>query len=112
MISSLVEALTGLATNNAIKGIVLTGNGRAFRVCGDLKWARQFQEGPVAAFHALAGQLHLAVVEISRMGKPVVGVLHSVAAGAGLSLALACDFRVKEGLNAFAERRKPVFLST
>ncbi|MBN2539686.1 MAG: enoyl-CoA hydratase/isomerase family protein [Deltaproteobacteria bacterium] len=96
MISSLAEVLTRLATDDQVKGIVLAGKGKAFCAGGDLKWGVQFPEGPLAAFHTLAGQLHLAVAEIKRMGKPVVGALHGAAAGAGFSLALACDFRVME----------------
>jgi 2-(1,2-epoxy-1,2-dihydrophenyl)acetyl-CoA isomerase len=70
--------------------------GKAFCAGGDLKWALGFSVRPGAAFHALASQFHLAILEIRRMKKPVVAAVNGVAAGGGFSLALACDFRVME----------------
>lgn len=96
MITQLARHLTRLATDVSVKGIILYGEGKAFCAGGDLKWAVQFAERPGSSFHTLAAQLHLAITEIRRMGKPVVAAVHGAAAGAGFSLALACDFRVLE----------------
>jgi 2-(1,2-epoxy-1,2-dihydrophenyl)acetyl-CoA isomerase len=76
--------------------VVITGNGRAFCAGGDLKWALDYSNRPAGAFHTLAGQFHLAILEIRRMKKPVVAAINGVAAGGGFSLALACDFRIIE----------------
>jgi len=96
MVTSLAKHLTELATDSSVKGIVLAGRGKTFCAGGDLKWAVQFSPRAGCSFHTLASQLHLAIVEIRRMKKPVVAAIHGVAAGAGFSLALACDFRVME----------------
>jgi len=96
MITELVFQLTKLASDDAIKGIVLSGRGKAFCAGGDLKWAAQFSERYSSSFHTLAAQFHLAIVEIRRMKKPVVAAIKGIAAGGGFSLALACDFRVME----------------
>jgi 2-(1,2-epoxy-1,2-dihydrophenyl)acetyl-CoA isomerase len=96
MISELANVLIRLSTDSSVKGIVLTGRGKAFCAGGDLKWAVQFSEKPGSSFHRLASQLHLAVVEIRRMNKPVVAAINGPAAGAGFALALACDFRIME----------------
>ena len=96
MITELAEALIRLATDDAVRGIVIVGKGKAFCAGGDLKWALDFSDRAGRSFHALAAQLHLAVVEMRRMKKPVIAAINGAAAGAGFSLALACDFRVIE----------------
>ena len=96
MILELANILIRLSTDSTVKGITMTGRGKAFCAGGDLKWAVHFSEKPGSSFHRLASQLHLAVVEIRRMNKPVVAAINGPAAGAGFALALACDFRIME----------------
>jgi 2-(1,2-epoxy-1,2-dihydrophenyl)acetyl-CoA isomerase len=95
-VSDLADQMTALAGDNSVRGVVLTGRGKAFCAGGDLKWALNHAGGPAAAFHTLAAQFHLAILEIRRMKKPVVAAINGVAAGGGFSLALACDFRVMD----------------
>ncbi|HTT37794.1 MAG TPA: enoyl-CoA hydratase/isomerase family protein [Burkholderiales bacterium] len=94
MAESFAGNLSTLASDRSVRGIVLSGSGKAFCAGGDLKWALSFEQGTAAAFHVLAGRFHLAITEIRRMGKPVIAAVNGVAAGGGFSLALACDFRV------------------
>ncbi|RJP69912.1 MAG: enoyl-CoA hydratase/isomerase family protein [Candidatus Abyssobacteria bacterium SURF_17] len=94
MMEQLARHVTGIAADDTIRAVVLTGEGKAFCAGGDLKWALSQPEGAPAAFHKLAAQFHLAVSEIHRMRKPVIAAINGVAAGGGFSLALACDFRV------------------
>jgi 2-(1,2-epoxy-1,2-dihydrophenyl)acetyl-CoA isomerase len=96
MVAQFANYLTALAAEDSVRGIVITGMGKAFCAGGDLKWALGFSARAGAAFHALASQFHLAVLEIRRMKKPVFAAINGVAAGGGFSLALACDFRVME----------------
>jgi 2-(1,2-epoxy-1,2-dihydrophenyl)acetyl-CoA isomerase len=94
MAEALGRHLVALAFDEHIRGIVITGEGQAFCAGGDLKWVQSFPQGAPSAFHSLAGRFHFAVIEIKRMGKPVIAAINGVAAGAGFSLALACDFRL------------------
>lgn len=96
MVCRLSEQLANMAVDNAVSGIVITGNGHAFCAGGDLKWAVTFSDNAGHSFRKLASQFHLAVTEIRRMKKPVVAAINGIAAGGGFSLALACDFRIME----------------
>jgi 2-(1,2-epoxy-1,2-dihydrophenyl)acetyl-CoA isomerase len=96
MIMELTKHLTQLAADNSVRGIAVTGKGKAFCAGGDLKWAVEFSPNTDSSFHTLAAQFHLSIVEIRRMKKPVIAAINGAAAGGGFSLALACDFRIME----------------
>lgn len=96
MITELATKLIKLASDDSVRGVAISGNGKAFCAGGDLKWTVGFCEKAGASFHTLASRFHLAIVEIRRMKKPVVAAINGAAAGGGFSLALACDFRVME----------------
>ncbi len=91
---ALSDALASAATDDSIKGVMLTGKGKAFCSGGDLKWISQQAAEAGPTLHRLAPQFHMAITEIRKMGKPVVAAINGIAAGGGFSLALACDFRV------------------
>jgi 2-(1,2-epoxy-1,2-dihydrophenyl)acetyl-CoA isomerase len=93
-VKKFADAIVSLAGDSSIKGIIISGTGRAFCTGGDLKWAHAFGQGPSAAFHELSSRFHQAIVEIRNMKKPVVAAINGIAAGGGFSLALACDFRI------------------
>jgi 2-(1,2-epoxy-1,2-dihydrophenyl)acetyl-CoA isomerase len=92
IMEGLLEALPRLAGDPAVGAIVLTGTGRAFCAGGDVKSTaegtnqRPFNE---AVAH-LRGRMEVSRL-LHEIPKPT---LNGVAAGAGLSLALACDLRI------------------
>ncbi|HSB00784.1 MAG TPA: enoyl-CoA hydratase-related protein [Anaerolineales bacterium] len=94
MMAMLGKTLASAAADDSLKGVLLTGKGKAFCAGGDLKWIGQQSEDAGSVLYRLAPQFHLSITEIRRMGKPVVAAVNGIAAGGGFSLALACDFRV------------------
>jgi len=96
LLTRLGQELMSISTNPEVKGVVLTGAGKAFCAGGDLKWLTSFDGSYGQAFHTLAALFHQAVLEIRRMPKPVIAAVNGIAAGGGFSMALACDFRVME----------------
>ncbi len=100
MVAAMAEALPRLALDPAVRAVVLTGSGRAFCSGGDVKvFAQSGGQGSGAgmAFDQRVADLRqrMEVVRwLHEMPKPTLAVLPGPAAGAGLSLALACDLRM------------------
>jgi len=92
----LADQLLDLSHDNKVIGILITGANKAFCTGADLKWASGSGKSYASAFYELAGKLHHAILEIRRMPKPIIASINGVAAGSGLSMALACDFRIME----------------
>ena len=95
MTRGLVEAARRAAEDHEVRAVLLKGAGGTFCVGGDVK---SMAEGRAPlSFEAKTTNLRRGM-DVSRilhqMPKPVVAQLDGAAAGAGLSIALACDFRV------------------
>ena len=79
------------AADPAVRAVVLTGAGRGFCSGQDL---REFQSLPGGVREALEQTYHPNIRAIRALEKPVIAAINGACAGAGLSLACACDVRV------------------
>jgi 2-(1,2-epoxy-1,2-dihydrophenyl)acetyl-CoA isomerase len=105
MLDGLLEALPRLAADEGVGVVVLTGAGRGFCAGGDVKAMAEGREFDDGTLEAKAQGLRRRM-EVSRwlheMPKPTIAMVRGAAAGAGLSLALACDLRVAADNARFA----------
>ena len=97
MLDGLLEALPRLAEDPEVGVVVLTGAGRGFCAGGDVKAMAEGTELGGVTLEERAQALR-SRMEVSRwlheMPKPTIAMVRGAAAGAGLSLAMACDMRM------------------
>src|SRR3954447_21199258 len=106
MIGELTVAFAWLADQAPLRALIITGAGKAFCSGGDVNW---FKTGVQSEEIDLPSQvrrgaeaLHQAIVDLRRIPYPVVAAVNGPAAGAGFSLALACDTRIASEKAFFA----------
>jgi len=88
----LLAALRRAESEAAIRAIVLTGAGRAFCAGQDLR--ERLVPGAPPLDEEIRERYNPIVLAMRRLAKPIVGAINGVAAGAGASLAFACDLRI------------------
>lgn len=99
---ALRDTLSAAAEDEAVRAVLLTGNGRAFCVGQDLKEHVQALEGGGAsALSTVEEHYNPITLAIAGMAKPVVAAVNGVAAGAGAGFALAADYRLLAESAAF-----------
>jgi 2-(1,2-epoxy-1,2-dihydrophenyl)acetyl-CoA isomerase len=95
--AALAEALAEAAAPD-VRAVVVTGAGRGFCAGQDLK---EFQEMPDSIQERLEQTYHPNIRAIRRLEKPVIASVNGACAGAGLSLAAACDIRIASDAATF-----------
>ncbi len=100
MTGALAEQLADAELNSAVRCLVLTGAGKGFCAGGDVKGMAARGDDTVgdntidAAIHRQRVNQRATAGRLYKMPKPTIAALPGAAAGAGLSLALACDLRI------------------
>jgi 2-(1,2-epoxy-1,2-dihydrophenyl)acetyl-CoA isomerase len=79
------------ARDAGVRAVVITGAGRGFCVGQDLT---EFREAPGDIGSRLRQSYHPNILAIRALEKPVIAAINGAAAGAGMSLACACDLRI------------------
>ena len=89
---ALLAALEEIAADRAVRAVILTGAGRAF--CAGQDLAERDQPDAAPLDEELRERYNPLVRALRSMGQPVIAAVNGVAAGAGASLAFACDLRI------------------
>lgn len=91
---ALLEALRDCSADASVRAVVLTGAGQAFCSGQDLREHAELLEAGAAPLDTVRDHYNPIIQTVASMPKPVIAALPGVAAGAGASLAFACDFRI------------------
>lgn len=91
LMRDLVECVHTCEESPQIRAIVVTGSGRFFSAGGDISAFSSDLERLPRLLSELTLYLHSAISRLARMQKPVVAAINGPCAGAGMSLACACD---------------------
>lgn len=93
-LNGLLELLDAHEADPAVRVVILSGEGRSFCAGADLaEWAEAEARGELETYgwtetaHALMSRLH-------GLAKPTIAAVNGTAVGAGMDLALCCDFRI------------------
>jgi 2-(1,2-epoxy-1,2-dihydrophenyl)acetyl-CoA isomerase len=92
------------ARDGGVRAVVITGAGRGFCVGQDLT---EFREAPGDIGSRLRENYHPNIRAIRALEKPVIAAVNGAAAGAGMSLACACDLRIAADTATFV----PAFIN-
>lgn len=91
------DALKEMEKDKDVRAIVITGAGRGFCSGQDLQSRNISDDNPAERFSlgdSIRRRYNPIVTKIRRMEKPIIAAVNGVAAGAGASLAFACDYRI------------------
>ncbi len=98
LIAELPIAFSWCADQAPLRALIVTGAGDAFCAGGDINWFMKGAEDesvdlPASVRHG-ADVLHQGIIDLRRIPCAVIAAVNGPAAGAGFSLALACDLRI------------------
>ena len=90
--TELLAAFRAIGRDRSVRAVILTGAGRAFCVGQDLRERLEPEAAPLAV--ELRERYNPIIAAMRGLDQPIVGAINGVAAGAGASLAFACDIRL------------------
>lgn len=111
MLTEWAEMLAAAREDDSVRAVILTGAGDAFCAGADLKRLsaaaahHDDADGPVAltAQRSLERVVHRVAYAMEALPKPVIAAVNGPAVGAGMDMALMCDFRLASSTARFAE---------
>jgi len=104
MIDAWTEAIQRCRTDDAVKVVILTGEGTAFCSGGDIvEMGDRLEQTPEQRKSELFQRIERIPLALEDLDKPVIAAVNGVATGAGMDMALMCDIRYAAQSARFAE---------
>lgn len=105
MRTEFIHVLEQIAADNAIRALVLTGNGKGFCAGGDIAGMQRRMDAPTGDI-AINGwrrqqRVHHAISLLYTMPKPTIAAVNGAASGLGADTAMSCDFIVASEMATF-----------
>jgi 2-(1,2-epoxy-1,2-dihydrophenyl)acetyl-CoA isomerase len=103
LIHAFRDATQKIAASPDLRALIVSGAGNAFLAGGDVASFHARKDDPTLAESVipLGGVLHEGIIAIRNMPFPVIARIQGACAGAGLSVALACDFAIASDAATF-----------
>lgn len=93
-IRDLTETVERVGADDAVRAVILTGNGKGFCAGGDLAWMRKTADYTVEENYADGRTLGWMLNKLNVMPKPVIGLINGHAFGGGVGVVACCDIAV------------------
>jgi 2-(1,2-epoxy-1,2-dihydrophenyl)acetyl-CoA isomerase len=103
MHNEVYEVLNQAADDPSVRCIVIEGSGRGFSAGADLSSVTQTDMGSVDLGDYLRNTYNRLLLRMVEVEKPIVASIHGPAFGAGLGIALACDFRIAANSSTYCQ---------
>ena len=94
LILALRDATASLMVSDSLRALIVKGAGKAFLAGGDVGLFYQRRDVVAEEVKPMGDALHAGIINIRNLPFPVIAQIHGAVAGAGLSVALACDFAI------------------
>ena len=94
MILSLRDLTASMLSSTTLRVLIIKGAGKAFVAGGDVGLFYQRRDVIADEVKPMGDALHAGIINLRNLPFPVIAQIHGAVAGAGLSVALACDFAI------------------
>jgi len=98
MVHEMLAAIDSARQDDATRVLIIGGTGKAFCAGGDISGSKEsasrYHGHPMEHLLEMRENFHQLVLSLQRFDKPVIASINGAAVAGGLTLALACDFRI------------------